>query len=365
MNERYLKYIKGKGYFYAPPKDALDAGLFNGVKRSLGHDPVSANKAAASFNKMLDNWRGKGKKLAIKATHTRKDSFHSLCEKYKASHFYSRLSGETQEQYRTVIQNICSTNMKMGRCFGDYMLHEIDRQLAYDLYHTIKTTRGRAAAHYAVRVAKRLFSLALNEWEMVYRNPFEKLDIDPMQRRTVRWSHNELKLFTTAAAEQGYPSVGLIVETCYELMQRHKDVRELTKRNLVKTQEGFEVWLKQTKTGQEVWLPVSDDLAGKINNNLQSDNMFLFPCENTGKPWSRNRFAIRVKKIKDALGLPNDLFAMDLRRTAATEAGEAGATEDELMALGGWRSRQVVSVYVQKTRQAAINAQQKRWKNRK
>ena len=51
----------------------------------------------------------------------------------------------------------------------------------------------------------------------------------------------------------------------------------------------------------------------------------------------------------------------DLRRTGATELGEANCTEDEIRAITGHKSRQVVSTYVKTSLRMATTAQRKRF----
>ena len=86
--------------------------------------------------------------------------------------------------------------------------------------------------------------------------------------------------------------------------------------------------------------------------------------EATKRPYSKHFLSHEVARIRALAGLPTDLQFRDLRRTAATDMGKHGATDDELRGVTGHRSRGVVAVYVQPTGEAAARAQRKRTGNR-
>jgi integrase len=54
----------------------------------------------------------------------------------------------------------------------------------------------------------------------------------------------------------------------------------------------------------------------------------------------------------------------DLRRSGMTEAADAGATDDELRAQSGHKTRNIVAVYVRSTPKQAGNAIAKRVRHR-
>ena len=70
-------------------------------------------------------------------------------------------------------------------------------------------------------------------------------------------------------------------------------------------------------------------------------------------------------RIRALAELPAELQFRDLRRTAATELGTAGATDDEIRAVTGHRSRNVVAVYVRPDDRMAKAVQRKRDRNKR
>lgn len=371
-DSRYVEFRKSMGgYYYNPPKDALAAGIFEGMVRSLGSNQIDAHKQADRYNKILDSWREQGKKVRRSAGTVHVNSFEALCRRYFNSHFFKRLERETQNQYEGCLKLLCGTEIKDGKktkLFGELLLISLEREHVYEAYEVISRTRGPSAANLTVRLLHRVLFLASVEWTRKFgisQNVAEKLDIEATPSREEVWDLPWLDLFIEKSTEMDMASLGLIAWTCFELMQRHKDVRVLKKTSFRMTDDGPEVWFTQTKRGQKIWIPVPEKLAEAMRMSMKGQTShYVFPSELTGLPWQRNTFAVKARKVMKAAGIPDHIQARDLRRTAATEGGDSGMTEDELMAQGGWKSRASVSPYVQKTRSAAAHGQEKRRKYR-
>jgi hypothetical protein len=81
--------------------------------------------------------------------------------------------------------------------------------------------------------------------------------------------------------------------------------------------------------------------------------------ETTKRPWGESAFQHVFADIRDAAGLPKDLQFRDLRRTGATNLGRAGCTDDEIRAITGHLTRELVGIYVQPDETFAQNAMDK------
>ncbi len=77
-------------------------------------------------------------------------------------------------------------------------------------------------------------------------------------------------------------------------------------------------------------------------------------------PYRESTFAKHFQLIRSSAGIPSKLTFMHLRRSGATELGEAGATDAEFMRLTGHRTRAMVSKYTKRTRDQARSATAKR-----
>lgn len=87
--------------------------------------------------------------------------------------------------------------------------------------------------------------------------------------------------------------------------------------------------------------------------------MQIVVSEETGRPYQESAFQHEFARIRAASGLPVDLQFRDLRRTLATALGAAGCTDDEIRAITGHTTREVVAVYVRPDHAFAQGAMKK------
>jgi integrase len=69
----------------------------------------------------------------------------------------------------------------------------------------------------------------------------------------------------------------------------------------------------------------------------------------------------KAVEIRQRAMLPSKLTMKCLRHSGATELGEADATEDQIASVTGHKSRQMLNIYVKKTKRLAETAQNKRF----
>ena len=63
-----------------------------------------------------------------------------------------------------------------------------------------------------------------------------------------------------------------------------------------------------------------------------------------------------ARRIMRKANLPKELRIGDLRRTGTTRLADFGCTEDQIMSVTGHKSREMVSVYVKRSRDTAKDA---------
>lgn len=69
-------------------------------------------------------------------------------------------------------------------------------------------------------------------------------------------------------------------------------------------------------------------------------------CERTGKPWKERHYISVFREIAREVGMPDDIWSMDMRAGGATEAGNiAGITPQDLQAAGGWKDPKMAARY--------------------
>ena len=78
------------------------------------------------------------------------------------------------------------------------------------------------------------------------------------------------------------------------------------------------------------------------------------------EPYSENNVSRIFRKIKVAANLPSRLQLRDIRRTVLTDLANHGATDTEIMAYSGHKSRESLMPYVCINTEQARNAANKR-----
>jgi integrase len=187
----------------------------------------------------------------------------------------------------------------------------------------------------------RIFSVARREWHWIMHNPMEgvaKLSAGPGRVRYL--AEDERQRLLTATAKD--PQLHVLAVLALSTAARAGELMGLTWRD-VDLKDG-RVLLRKTKNAQPrvVWIH-GEALRllkehGKIRR-LDDDPVFLGAASGT-----RYDYHTPFKAVCAAAGVIDFRFH-DLRHSAATYLAREGATEQQLKAIGGWKSN-VVSRYV-------------------
>jgi integrase len=187
----------------------------------------------------------------------------------------------------------------------------------------------------------RIFSVARREWHWITHNPMEgvaKLSAGPGRVRFLSEDERQRLLTETAKEPQLHALAVLALSTA----ARAGELMGLTWRD-VDLKDG-RVLLRKTKNAQPRVIWVHGEALrllkehGKIRR-LDDDPVFLGAA-----PGTRYDYHTHFKAACAAAGVTDFRFH-DLRHSAATYLAREGATEQQLKAIGGWKSN-VVSRYV-------------------
>ena len=146
----------------------------------------------------------------------------------------------------------------------------------------------------------------------------------------------------------------------YEWGQRVGDMRKLTWEYVDLDQCRTD--LTQSKRNAEVHLPISQNLCNMLR---QQKEMFGFqdivaPKYNIKRglirAYQEQEIAPAINEVLDEANLPRELNAQDLRRTAITEAVEAGVDLVGIMQFSGHQNPSSVKPYLVNTFTGASNA---------
>ena len=294
-----------------------------------------------------------------KGVHVDGNSVGGLINWYKTTSKWSDLSDNSQRTYNDLIKT--ASNLRVGNsniAFGEMDSAHVTVDHADALYQQIKSEISLHRAVNVSKVLRRVWYIGLKH-SKVRGNPFIKMELPDLDRRDVMWTPEQVHKVIQKADEMGYWSIGTLTLLCYHLCQRPGDMRALRWQQYDGT--WFRFHQEKTKTWMELESSpgINERLAEKFATNTGGP---IVICETTQQPYDRRLYAKYFARIRAAAGLPSSLQLRDLRRTGATELAEAGATEDELKAQTGHKTREILSTYVRTTPKLASSAARKRFK---
>jgi hypothetical protein len=346
-------------YYYCPPHRAQEAGV--ALPEALGRDPVEAARRAEEQNKRIDAWRA-GVEAGGAAGPT-EGTIAWLIDQFEASHQFTRKKPATRAFYSGALKALREHQLETVR-LGDVkaralLPRHVDRiYLALQKVDPITDEPTQLPwANAIMRSARRIYSLGIR-WGVVTTNPFAGMGMISAPSRETVIPRDHVDLFCATAISLGRASLALWARLSYELCQRAGDARTLPWSRY----NGHEVQVKQSKTGALVWAPLLPDLPElkiMLDETPQISTVIVID-ERTRRPFTLFNLSKAFNEVRAAAGLPAEYQARDMRRAGMDEAGDAGATDDELRALSGHQSRGVVAVYVKQNRRKAANALAKR-----
>ena len=290
-------------------------------------------------------------------------TLHNLVDYYLHSPQFLALRGRTQKDYEYSLGRAMQTQITPTKTLGDIKLNNLgvsECKMAYQQW----VTKGVRMANVMAMVT----SLVLNigeELELIVRNPMRSVKKMVEGQRKVMWSTNQVRAFLdTAYGEYKWRSIGLIVHMAYEFAQRIGDMRCLKWDNI--NFETQRLDLEQSKKRAEVHLPIEDNLFSMLQKQHEDFSFQEYvaphpqPRSGTYKISHLNEVSRMVNQVKQSAGLPKELTAMDMRRTAITEMVEAGVDTTQIMAVSGHNSPNSMKPYIKHTFNSANNALSKR-----
>ena len=290
-------------------------------------------------------------------------TLHNLVDYYLHSPQFLALRGRTQKDYEYSLGRAMQTQITPVKTLGDIKLNNLgvsECKMAYQQW----VTKGVRMANVMAMVT----SLVLNigeELELIVRNPMRSVKKMVEGQRKVMWSTNQVRAFLdTAYGEYKWRSIGLIVHMAYEFAQRVGDMRCLKWDNI--NFETQRLDLEQSKKRAEVHLPIEDNLFSMLQKQHEDFSFQEYvaphpqPRSGTYKIYHLNEVSRMVNQVKQSAGLPKELTAMDMRRTAITEMVEAGVDTTQIMAVSGHNSPNSMKPYIKHTFNSANNALSKR-----
>ena len=288
-----------------------------------------------------------------------------IVEFYLNSNHFANLKGNTQKQYEAHLDAVLATRV-LGKRLEDYRVRSLKAQhtnLAYQEWLKV----GIRTANYRKSALSTAWKYCMR-LDIMENDPVRLIKTESDQPRKVRWTREQVHQFlNTAYSDFKWRSIGLIVHMSYECAQRVGDMRVLTwdKVDL----DAQRIDLTQSKRGADVHLPIPEALTAMLQQQKEDFGFQTYvapkttPVAGAYVPYPVDQIDDAINEVKDAAGLPKNITAMDLRRTAITEMVEGGADLAQIMQVSGHRSPDSVRPYMVNTFTGAKTALSKRGGN--
>lgn len=262
-------------------------------------------------------------------------SLQWLLEEYKRR-ARGTVSNDTFSRRVTMIEEICDSRTNKHRR-GDLPFRAMEKRHITEVRDELRETAG--ARNNVVKAISALFDWAEKNGLLAV-NPAHGIARAKADQSFHTWTLDEVSQF-----EKHHPAgstARLFLHLGLFTGLRISDLAQVGRQHM---QDG---WLKyrpgktQHSTGVMVQIPILPILQATIAESQTGDLTLLM--NEYGKAYSTGGLGNRVRKWCDAAELPH-CSAHGLRKAGATIAAENGATDDELMAIFGWTTKQQTTLY--------------------
>ena len=380
-------------YWQVPSKDKLAGCTL--TPEALGRDYGPARNRAIELNQLLYAWR-KGEEtetsrpalgtidwLVEEYTADKWDeSFDTpittLRERYPASSRFRKLKRGTRKGYIWGLELISERVRPRSKSrWGHVRLADLKPHHADQLYETLADPEGAerwTSAAGAIRSARAA-------WNHVHRyyphivpkeNPFEGVDLKSSGRKVEVATWEDLQDFMASANNDGLHSLALAAIVSWEFLQRAEHIRTAAMWSDVEPERikvehpkraGTVVYLQ--RHDPQSGAPIYPEFEAQLSITLRRGPNLVMRDRldrrtRTFLPYEKDWFEKESRRIMDLAGLAKTLSFRSFRKGGFTEGGDAGASDQEMQAAGGHRTRAMLSVYTKRTNEQALTFQLKR-----
>lgn len=368
------------------------------TSEALGSDYATAKLRCDDFlNPMLDEWKitknftvdELQSYLEEKQHNIIVGSFRWLTINFIKTKDYKKLSESTKKDYKNDLERICSYRLKKDpqkRTFGQLMLQSIDANAADRILEELSRkpdgTPIKRKAYQCMQAARRAWNVGKRRWPKYVpnSNPFAKTGMSkPTGGESRPATREQLAIFMDTADKMGHSSMALSALIAWEFMIRQTDLIKYVTWSRYRPKDNpdcFEV-IHNKNQDRPLLLPLENKQGELLFSELEerirktekrgpSIIMKDIADKNTGEyaPYTYDQFNARANDIIKASKLQGISFS-SFRKGGETEMGDADLTDSQILALDGHKTRDMLTVYVAKTKKQSIKGQEKRLKLRR
>jgi integrase len=268
-----------------------------------------------------------GQPAPIGAARVKPGTLRALAVSYFASPAFRTMRPSSQRSRRSVIDRLCAQH-------GDKRVALLQRE------HVVRLLASANTPVAGNHLRQSLRSLMQHAVEIGMRSDDPIRDVPKLPTGKGEgyhsWSEAEIEQFERRHL------VGSRARLAFALLlytgQRRSDMVRMGRQHLVNNA----IWVRQQKTGREVWIPVHEALAPILAG---SSNM-TFILNERGNPYTATAFGNWFRDQCRAAGL-HGCSAHGLRKAAARRLAEAGCSAHEIAAITGHASLKEVARYTE------------------
>ncbi|WP_446982349.1 tyrosine-type recombinase/integrase [Rhizobium leguminosarum] len=279
----------------------------------------------------------------------REETFSWLCDQYFRSETFKRFDRATQRDKRSVLNRFCEAAGDLP--YGKYYKEDMEASQS-------KRRETPGAADKLVKVIKALFNWAMNQkTPLATHNP--AIGVKPINTGSEgfhTWTREEVEQF-----REFYP-LGTMPRLAMEIMlnigARLSDAAKIGPRN--ETVIKGKRWLRFTVTKNRkrfgavtIAAPMKKQLITAIAATAIGRDAYLINA--FGNPFVTAGLGNKMRDWCDAAKLP-ECSSHGLRKAAAVELAENGASAPALCAIFGWTNLKTAQIYIDKANKQKLAA---------
>lgn len=264
-------------------------------------------------------------------------SFRWLCQEYKRR---VRLSPKILARRSSVLDEICNSEHKSGNKRGALPFDLLERKHVLEIRDDLRSTPG--AQNEVVKVVSAMYGWAI-ENDILRSNPALGIKRLKSGDGFHTWSVEEVRQFEARHPIGSKARLALHLGLFTGL--RRQDLAILGRQHVKNGWLHIRPQKTSQSSGVEVELPILPQLRATIDASACGDLTFL--TSEWGKPFTVNSLGNKMRDWCDQAELPHCTLH-GLRKAGATIAAENGATDEQLMAIFGWTTKQQTTHYTKK-----------------
>lgn len=239
-----------------------------------------------------------------------------VVEAYRASRDYQALAPATKRNTEKSVAKV-----------AHYMHRPFTRLTKGVLTALMDDMTAGNAFVFATRM-RAMFAWAV-ERDLIAANPMEGVRL-PKQGEYRPWDVTEISAFLDNPEVD--KQVRMAILLAFYTAQRMSDVLKMRWDDI----KNDSLYVRQQKTGTELLIPIHEKLKWELAKHPREGDTII--SMGGQGPYSPETFRRKFSRSRDDLNLPNDLTFHGLRKTIAATLASRGATLQQIMGLGGWKS---------------------------